>query len=116
MLSNAWLSRYGLLGNFNASVTCTGMRTGTGTWTTGVTAIALCTSCSPAKKGPHSESPWQFASKKFGQDSQAKKGQAKLLDLDNLSQSEVMKLRQIIGIETLQVPIYSGTWPCHGWT
>ena len=45
MLSDEWLSRYGLLENFNASVT----RTGTGTWTTGVTAIALCTSCSRAK-------------------------------------------------------------------
>ena len=59
MLSDEWLSRYGLLENFNASVTrtrtgtCTGTRTGTGTgtgtWTTGVTAIALCTSCSRAK-------------------------------------------------------------------
>ena len=47
MLSDEWLSRYGLLENFNASVTRT--RTGTGTWTTGVTAIALCTSCSRAK-------------------------------------------------------------------
>ena len=58
MLSDEWLSRYGLLENFNASVTRTrtGTRTGThtgtgtGTWTTGVTAIALCTSCSRAKK------------------------------------------------------------------
>ena len=51
MLSDEWLSRYGLLENFNASVTLTGKRTGTGTgtWTTGVTAIALCTSCSRAK-------------------------------------------------------------------
>ena len=57
MLSNEWLSRYGLLENFNASVTRTrtgtrtgtGTGTGTGTWTTGVTAIALCTSCSRAK-------------------------------------------------------------------
>ena len=47
MLSDEWLSRYGLLENFNASVTRT--RTGTGTWTTGVTAIALCTLCSRAK-------------------------------------------------------------------
>ena len=47
MLSDEWLSRYRLLENFNASVTRT--RTGTGTWTTGVTAIALCTSCSRAK-------------------------------------------------------------------
>ena len=47
MLSDEWLSRYGLLENFNASVTRT--RTGTGTWTTEVTAIALCTSCSRAK-------------------------------------------------------------------
>ena len=47
MLSDEWLSRYGLLENFNASVTRT--RKGTGTWTTGVTAIALCTSCSRAK-------------------------------------------------------------------
>ena len=39
MLSDEWFSRYGLLENFNASVTRT--RTGTGTWTTGVTAIAL---------------------------------------------------------------------------
>ena len=46
MLSDEWLSRYGLLEKFNASVTRTG--TGTGTWTTGVTAIALCTSCSRA--------------------------------------------------------------------
>ena len=46
MISDEWLSRYGLLENFNASVT----RTRTGTWTTGVTAIALCTSCSRAKK------------------------------------------------------------------
>ena len=54
MLSDEWLSRYGLLENFNASVTRTrtGTRTGTGTgtWTTGVTAIALCTSCSQANK------------------------------------------------------------------
>ena len=49
MLSDEWLSRYGLLENFNASVTRTGTRMGTGTWTTGVTAIALCTSCSLAK-------------------------------------------------------------------
>ena len=51
MLSDEWLSRYGLLENFNASVTRTRTRTrtGTGTWTTGVTAIALCTSCSRAK-------------------------------------------------------------------
>ena len=48
MLSDEWFSRYGLLENFNASVTRTG--TGTGTWTTGVTAIALCTSCSRANK------------------------------------------------------------------
>ena len=48
MLSDEWLSRYGLLENFNASVTRT--RMGTGTWTTRVTAIALCTSCSRAKK------------------------------------------------------------------
>ena len=41
----------GLLENFNASVTRTG--TGTGTWTTGVTAIALCTSCSRAKTTMH---------------------------------------------------------------
>ena len=45
MLSDEWLSRYRLLENFNASVT----RTGTGTWTTGMTAVALCTSCSRAK-------------------------------------------------------------------
>ena len=53
MLSDEWLSRYGLLENFNASVTRTRTRTGTGTgtWTTGVTAIALCTSCSRAKNG-----------------------------------------------------------------
>ena len=54
MLSDEWLSRYGLLENFNASVTRTGTgtgtHTGTGKWTTGVTAIALCTSCSRAKK------------------------------------------------------------------
>ena len=52
MLSDEWLSRYGLLENFNASVTRTGTgtHTGTGTWTTGVTAIALCTSCSRANK------------------------------------------------------------------
>ena len=58
MLSDEWLSRYGLLENFNASVTRTrtrtrtrtGTGTGTGTWTTEVTAIALCTSCSRAKK------------------------------------------------------------------
>ena len=58
MLSDEWLSRYGLLENFNASVTRTrtrtrtrtgtGTGTGTGTWTTVVTAIALCTSCSRA--------------------------------------------------------------------
>ena len=60
MLSDEWLSRYGLLENFNASVTRTGTRTGTGThtgtgtWTTRVTAIALCTSCSRAKKGNNS--------------------------------------------------------------
>ena len=57
MLSDEWLSRYGLLENFNASVTRTGTRTGTGTgtWTTGVTAIDLCTSCSRAKnrQGDH---------------------------------------------------------------
>ena len=53
MLSDEWLSRYGLLENFNTSVTRTRTRTrtgtGTGTWTTEVTAIALCTSCSRAK-------------------------------------------------------------------
>ena len=49
MLSDEWLSRYGLLENFNASVKRTRTGTGTGTWTTGVTAIALCTSCSRAK-------------------------------------------------------------------
>ena len=43
MLSGEWLSRYGLL-----TRTGTGTHTGTGTWTTGVTAIALCTSCSRA--------------------------------------------------------------------
>ena len=31
--------------------TGTGTHTGTGTWTTGVTTIALCTSCSRAKNG-----------------------------------------------------------------
>ena len=53
MLSDEWLSRYGLLENFNASVTRTGTgtHTGTGTWTTGVTAIALCTLCSRANDG-----------------------------------------------------------------
>ena len=49
MLSDEWLSRYGLLENFSASVTRTRTGTRTGTWTTGVTAIALCTSCSRAK-------------------------------------------------------------------
>ena len=63
MLSGEWLSRYGVLESFNASVTRTRTRTGTvmGTWTTGVTAIALsriqcealCTSCSRAKNGWH---------------------------------------------------------------
>ena len=53
MLSDEWLSRYGLLENFNASVTR--RRTGTGTWTTGVTAIALCTSCSRAKNKSYFE-------------------------------------------------------------
>ena len=50
MLSDEWKSRYGLLENFNASVTRTRTGTVTGTWTTGVTAIALCTSCSRANK------------------------------------------------------------------
>ena len=58
MLYDEWLSRYGLLENFNASVTRTRTGTrkgmGTGTWTTGVTAIALCTSCSRAKNGTNS--------------------------------------------------------------
>ena len=71
MLSDEWLSRYGLLENFNTRIAIfegvldfnlqphpwpgprgpmrTGTGTGTGTWTTGVTAIALCTSCSRAK-------------------------------------------------------------------
>ena len=40
MLSDEWLSRYGLLENFNACVMRT--RTGTGTWTTGVTVIMDC--------------------------------------------------------------------------
>ena len=53
MLSDEWLSRYGLLENFNTSVTRTRTGTGTGTWTTGVTAIALCTSCSRANKIKH---------------------------------------------------------------
>ena len=52
MLSDEWLSRYGLLENFNASVTRTRTGTGTGTWTTEVTAIALCTSCSRANYQP----------------------------------------------------------------
>ena len=64
MLSDEWLSRYGLLENFNASVTRTrtGTRTGTGTgtWTTGVTAIALCTSCSRAKNETHVTSPYHI--------------------------------------------------------
>ena len=47
MLFDEWLSRYEILENFKASVTRT--RTGTGTWTTGLTAIDLCTSCSRAK-------------------------------------------------------------------
>ena len=50
ILSDEWLSRYGLLENFNASLTGMRTRTGTGTWTTGVTAIALCSSCSRANK------------------------------------------------------------------
>ena len=56
MLSDEWLSRYGLLENFYASVT----RTGTGTWTTGVTAIALCTSCSRAKKDSRGSSAFKM--------------------------------------------------------
>ena len=66
MLSGEWLSRYGLLENFNASVTRTGTgtgtHTGTGTWTTGVTAIALCTSCSRAKNEV-SEKTWLLKSR-----------------------------------------------------
>ena len=62
MLSDEWLSRYGLLENFNASVTRTGTGTGThtGTWTTGVTAIALFTSCSRAKNdvSPNQNKVW----------------------------------------------------------
>ena len=50
MLSDEWLSIYGLLENFNASVRRTRTRTRTGTGTTGVTEIALCTSCSRAKE------------------------------------------------------------------
>ena len=50
MLPGAWLSRYGLLENFNASVTRMHTQMRTGTWTTVVTAIALCTSCIRAKK------------------------------------------------------------------
>ena len=65
MLSDEWLSRYGLLENFNASVMCTrtrtGTRTGTGTWTTGVTAIALCTSCSRAKNEFHKQKSYPSA-------------------------------------------------------
>ena len=49
MLSDEWLSRYGLLENFNTSVTCMHTGTVTGTWTTGVTAIALCTLSSRAR-------------------------------------------------------------------
>ena len=78
MLSDEWLSRYGLLENFNASVTRTrtrtgtrtGTGTGTGTWTTGVTAIALCTSCSRAKNSSFKLaifcSPGQFVSDLLG--------------------------------------------------
>ena len=55
MLSDEWLSRYGLLENFNASVTRTRTGTRTGTWTTGVTAIALCTSCSRAKNDSNAQ-------------------------------------------------------------
>ena len=68
MLSDEWLSRYGLLENFNASVTRTrtgtrtGTGTGTGTWTTGVTAIALCTSCSRAKKQFLKDDVWTVGS------------------------------------------------------
>ena len=62
MLSDEWVSRYGLLENFNASVTRTGTRTGTGTWTTGVTAIALCTSCSRAKHQSNPGGPKLFKS------------------------------------------------------
>ena len=70
MLSDEWLSRYGLLENFNASVTRTrtrtrtrtgtGTGTGTGTWTTEVTAIALCTSCSRAKNDHSPNLPKMF--------------------------------------------------------
>ena len=60
MLSDEWLSRYGLLENFNASVT----GTGTGTWMTGVTAIALCTSCSRANEEFEIHNGWfQFRGK-----------------------------------------------------
>ena len=48
-ISDEWLSKYGLLENFNASVTRMGTGKVTGTWTTGSTTIALCTSCSRAK-------------------------------------------------------------------
>ena len=92
MLSDEWLSRYGLLENFNASVTRTrtGTRTGTGTgtWTTGVTAIALCTSCSRAKKSKQSarkdpsfkakETVYQKESKQLARENQAFKTQEKV--------------------------------------
>ena len=50
MVVKIWTSRK-LLENASVTRTRTGTRTGTGTgtWTTGVTAIALCTSCSRAK-------------------------------------------------------------------
>ena len=51
--------------DFNASVTRARTRTRTGTWTTGVTAIALCISCSRAKN--HSTEIWLiFNFKVFG--------------------------------------------------
>ena len=75
MLSDEWLSRYGLLENFNASVTRTrtGTGTGTGTWTTGVTAIALCTSCSRAKNDQelyHKDSAMKIINKQNGYNNQ----------------------------------------------
>ena len=58
LLRYEWLSRYGLLENCNASVMHT--ETGTGTGTTGVTAIALCTSCSRAKNWTKCGEKWKF--------------------------------------------------------
>ena len=99
MLSDEWLSRYELLENFNASVT----RTRTGTWTTRVTAITLCTSCSRAKNCYVHEKNAQIDNTALGN------------MLKSLTFKEISYLRYSEDLTFLHRPFFSGI-PGFVWT